>query len=66
MKTFLLKTGCLFLFSFIFYQSIHTENDIIHPPLLGQEKSVEFIQSETTNTITDLSINDHNELLTNR
>lgn len=66
MKTFLLKTGCLFLFSFIFYQSIHTENDTTNPPLLGQEKSVEFIQSETAVSITDLSIDGNNGLLTNR
>jgi len=66
MKTFLLKTGCLFLFSFIFYQSIHTENDTTSPPLLGQEKSVEFVQSKTAISTTDISINDHAGLLTNR
>ena len=66
MKTFLLKMGCLFLFSFIFYQSIQTENDTTNPPLLGQEKSVNFIQSETAISVTDLSIDDNNGLLTNR
>ncbi len=68
MKTFLLKMGCLFLFGFIFYQSIHTENDTTSPPLLSQENSIEFIQSETATTTTNLSLslNDNNGLLTNR
>jgi len=68
MKTFLLKMGCLFLFSFIFYQSIHSENETTNPPLLNQENSVEFIQSETAITTSNLSLslNDNSGLLTNR
>jgi len=68
MKTFLLKMGCLFLFSFIFYQSLQTENDITNPPLLSQENAVELIQSETAITTNNLSLSlsDNSRLLTNR
>lgn len=68
MKTFLLKMGCLFLFGFIFYQSIHVEDEATNPPLLSQETSVEFIQSETAITTANLSLSlNHNSgLLTNR
>ncbi len=67
MKTFLLKMGCLFLFGFIFYQAIQTENDTTNPPLLSQENSIEFIQSETAITTANLSLSiNKDELLTNR
>ena len=68
MKTFLLKIGCLFLFGFIFYQSIQTENEATNPPSLSQETSVEFIQSETATTTANLplSLNHDSGLLTNR
>lgn len=68
MKTFLLKMGCLFLFGFIFYQAIQVEHEATNPPLLNQETSVEFIQSETATTTADLSLSlNHNSgLLTNR
>lgn len=67
MKTFLLKMGCLFLFGFIFFQAIQTDNDNTNLPLLSQENSVEFIQSETAVSTTDLSLSLNNgALLTNR
>ncbi len=67
MKTFLLKMGCLFLFGFIFFQAIQTEKDTTNPPLLSQENAVEFIQSETAVSTTDLSLSLNNsQLLTNR
>ena len=67
MKTFLLKMGCLFLFGFIFYQATHTENEVLNPPSLSQENTVEFIQSETAISATDLSLSlNQSGLLTNR
>ena len=68
MKTFLLKMGCLFLFSFIFYQSIQSENEATNPPLLSQENAIELIQSETAVTTANLSLsfNNNSGLLTNR
>jgi len=68
MKTFLLKIGCLFLFGFIIYQSIQSENETTTPPSLSQENTIGFIQSETATTTADLSLslNDKSGLLTNR
>lgn len=44
MNTLLLKTGCLFLFGFIFFQSFQTETNY---PILGQQEKIDSMEPKT-------------------